>query len=433
MGVRDDNPFDFWCETVAVDPNTYYEISAWFSTCFDTLGFSATIQFIINSSPIGGFVVPKIPGKWARYSNIWYSGSSTTANFCMKDTGFGRHFAVDDISINAVCTANDSVYVAMSHIDVIAGPDTSICNAGPVTLHATGATSYTWSPAVSLSCATCANPVATVAATTKYIIAGATGGCTDTDTITIAVDTIAIHISAPPKICTGEAANITASGAIKYRWTPATGLSCNSCADPVVTINTSTQYFVTGYDAANCPATDSITIAVVPLPAISATQDPNTRCQYNNMKLIATGGSSYYWSPGQYLDDSTSSHPTLHNISSLVTLHLTGIDTNGCKNSDTIIALQGKEAIVAMPSAFSPNGDGINDVFYIRGVGVATIDCNIYNRWGQKIFETTNMNTGWDGTYNGAKQPVETYACIVRVTTIDGCETIKKGSVILLK
>ncbi len=88
---------------------------------------------------------------------------------------------------------------------------------------------------------------------------------------------------------------------------------------------------------------------------------------------------------------------------------------------------------VALPTAFSPNGDGINDILYVRGAGIKTLDLKIWNRFGQLVFETTDQKKGWDGTYNGQPQPIEAYAYVLKATIIDGTTRTFKGNITLLR
>ena len=89
--------------------------------------------------------------------------------------------------------------------------------------------------------------------------------------------------------------------------------------------------------------------------------------------------------------------------------------------------------MVDVPTGFSPNGDGVNDVLYVRGAAIDKMSFKIFNRWGQKIFESNDVNVGWDGTYNGKLQEMEVYAYVLDVVFIDGSTTQKKGNITLLR
>jgi gliding motility-associated-like protein len=91
-----------------------------------------------------------------------------------------------------------------------------------------------------------------------------------------------------------------------------------------------------------------------------------------------------------------------------------------------------------LPTAFSPNGDGNNDRFYVRGGGIEKSDLKIFNRWGQLVFESVDAPAneeayGWDGTYKGKDQEMEVYAYVLNVTYIDGTTAQRKGNVTLLR
>jgi gliding motility-associated-like protein len=88
---------------------------------------------------------------------------------------------------------------------------------------------------------------------------------------------------------------------------------------------------------------------------------------------------------------------------------------------------------VDVPNAFTPNGDGANDVLYVRGVGVEELEFKVYNRWGQLVFETTDIRQGWDGTFKGKEQEMESYGYTLMVTFIDGSKIKKQGNITLLR
>lgn len=89
--------------------------------------------------------------------------------------------------------------------------------------------------------------------------------------------------------------------------------------------------------------------------------------------------------------------------------------------------------LIGVPNAFSPNGDGINDVVKIEGKGIVKLTFRIFNRWGEKVFETFDKNVGWDGTYKGVLQEMDTYTYTVQATLINGKEVPLKGNITLLR
>ena len=86
-----------------------------------------------------------------------------------------------------------------------------------------------------------------------------------------------------------------------------------------------------------------------------------------------------------------------------------------------------------MPSAFSPNGDGANDVLYVRGFGVKEMEFRLFNRWGELVFFTSDMDIGWDGTFRGQLQEVEVYVYTLTGTFDDNKAFDKQGNISLLR
>ena len=89
--------------------------------------------------------------------------------------------------------------------------------------------------------------------------------------------------------------------------------------------------------------------------------------------------------------------------------------------------------LVDVRTGFSLNGDGINDAVYVKGYGIQTMLFRIYNRWGEKVFETTNQAIGWDGRYKDVLQEMEVYGYTLNVTFFDGTKDSKSGNITLLK
>lgn len=107
----------------------------------------------------------------------------------------------------------------------------------------------------------------------------------------------------------------------------------------------------------------------------------------------------------------------------------------GCTDQDSLLIVIGTDVILPpkLPNAFTPNGDGVNDVFYVRGGPFRTMDLTIYNGWGEAIFHSTDPLFGWDGTYKGVAEINGVYTYTVRATTMDGVEHDRPGKVNLIR
>ena len=151
------------------------------------------------------------------------------------------------------------------------------------------------------------------------------------------------------------------------------------------------------------------------------------------IQLQATGGLTYQWSPSFGLSNPTISNPIATNDGDQTYL-LTASTPLGCQTYDriTIKVIAGPQ--LYLPTAFSPNGDGLNDVFKVIPVGIATFDYfTVYNRYGKIIFFTKKEGQGWDGTVKGNPQAAGTYVWIVAGTDYKGNKIVRKGTVLLVR
>jgi gliding motility-associated-like protein len=327
-----------------------------------------------------------------------------------------------------------------------AGIDTAVCVGGSVVLQGTGAESYIWvSPDNSLSCYNCQNPIATPATTTTYILTGyTTFGCTTSDTVVVnVVQPQNVTVSSPAdSICIGQSVQLKASGETSYLWTPATGLNSPNISNPIASPDTTTIYQVIGTDYKSCFAdTQSVKINVFDYPTIHAGPDV-TIAPGSSYQINASGSSdinAIVWSPPAGLSCTTCLTPVATPI--LTTTYIVKATNNGgCSASDsiTIIVLCGNNNLF-VPNTFSPNGDGMNDVFYVRGTGLSRIQSMlIFNRWGQVVFEKKDFPAndpavGWDGTINGKPAPVDVYVYTIEVICNNSQIVPYHGNVALIR
>ena len=105
----------------------------------------------------------------------------------------------------------------------------------------------------------------------------------------------------------------------------------------------------------------------------------------------------------------------------------------GCNDTICKMVPASVVPIIDVPTGFTPNGDGVNDILYVRGAAIESLNFRIYNRWGQLVFHTTSAEIGWDGKFNGKLQPMESYAYVLSATFIDGTTEEKKGNITLLQ
>jgi gliding motility-associated-like protein len=141
----------------------------------------------------------------------------------------------------------------------------------------------------------------------------------------------------------------------------------------------------------------------------------------------------YEWSPKEGLSDAGISDP-IASPDSTTTYAVKVTDVKGCVNYDTVTVTI-VEPEVWTPSAFTPNGDGRNDVFYVRGRGFETFELVIFNRWGEQVFQTNDPNQGWDGSKQGSlnDMPSDAYVYVIRATLSNGERVNEEGMVNLIR
>jgi len=289
--------------------------------------------------------------------------------------------------------------------------------------------------------------LATPTVTTDYVVTVTNQfGCIQKDTVTVKVDVpVNLTVSGTDSICIGERSTLRAASTVNnYLWSPAATLSNATIANPVATPASTTVYQVIAFSNNVCKSdTGFVTLFVGLKPTVTAGADRNV-ANGTPLQLSATvtGNdiSSYLWTPSTGLDCTSCPSPSLiadDNITYKVT-----VETRfGCTASDEvrIIVFCGKGQLY-IPNAFSPDGNGINDVFFIKGYGIKSIKrMMIFNRYGQKVFERQNVpvndrSQGWDGTTKG-EPPAGTaaYVYVLDVVCKDGQEFSYKGTIMVVK
>ncbi len=342
------------------------------------------------------------------------------------------------------CRNTDSVRVrVVSLVNLTASNDTSICANDPVQLSATtDGQQYSWAPDPSLSNTNILNPIATPAANTTYQITSRIGGCTATEVVIVTViPRPTVNAGADTVICFNSNAQLNAqTNGTLFTWSPSSSLNDPSILDPVASPTNTTKYILTATDiASGCPKPSYDTVIVTVLPKVNAFAGNDTSIIANlPFQLKATGGVSYQWSPATNLTDPDIAGPIamLDGNPEYVTYLVTVADQAGCNDTASItIRVYKTGPEIFMPTGFTPNGDGRNDVFRPIYVGMKSIDYfKVYNRWGALIYShNKNDGQGWDGTVKGLKQNTGTFVWMVRATDILGNVHFKKGTVALIR
>lgn len=328
-------------------------------------------------------------------------------------------------------------------IDAVVSPDL-LCEAGYVQLSATPAVQPSpngyellWSPGTYIQDSTAANTIAYVAQTTTFNVQILDENFCyrrDRQSVTVSVRNPQLENITDASLCIGEQVQFNAGGGASYAWYPADGLSCTACPDPVASPLQTTQYAVVISDQYGCSDTLFQELIVNPLPVINAGTD--TAIYYGDVALLHAGiptGKYYTWLPTTGINYPNTPNPTASPQETTM-YTVTVIDTNECRNTDSVLVQIRTDIPVFIPSGFTPNGDGRNDVFRLSNVKFHKLqEFRVYNRWGQEVFSTTDPRSGWDGTYKGEPQESGVYNYLIRVSYPDGRVQTFKGDVTLVR
>jgi gliding motility-associated-like protein len=318
---------------------------------------------------------------------------------------------------------------AFGAIVVDPGNPQTICKADSVTLGgsptASGGTApytYTWSPSAGLNNPNEANPHAFVSGTTTFTVTVQDAlGSSASASVTIFLDNVGtISAGRDTTICpyldSAAIGAITNPNNLTYTWAPSYSVNCPTCAFTYAKPPITTTYTLSGSDGL-CNSTSTVTVSVKP-EAISVTS-PVTINIGQSVVLNATGfASNYQWTPNANATNLNSETPEV-SPQSTTTYTITGKTADGCYAMDTItVNVLTQDTLLYIYNTFTPNGDGINDTWYIGNINFfPNNEVLVYNRYGRQIYQAYGYANQWDGTVLGTKIPDATYYYIVTTGT----------------
>lgn len=385
---------------------------------FDTIRLNATGGAQYVWSPASGL-------SSANLSNPFASPAQTTA------------YTVNVTDSNG-CVNTGSVNVTVNPLpETSAGADNFVCIGDTFQLNGQNGVSFSWQPDSLVSNPTIANPTTSPDSSTTFVLTTLNQfGCDNTDTMFLEVQRpINATLAAPPDVCIFDTIQLEVQDGKYYQWIPSAGLSSDTINNPTASPLETTSYTVIVTN--DCPQfadTLDIEIVVRPLPEVDAGIDTTVFRDESTMLLGSSNGISFVWSPADYLDDSTILNPISFPFNSIDYI-LTATSEFDCKNSDTVTVNVEVKTLLLVPNAFTPNQDGLNDVFrIIKTLNIERVyDVFVFNRWGNKVFEGHDENAFWDGTVNGRPADLGVYVYIIRAVTRDGDEVTETGNVTLLR
>lgn len=415
--------------TVTPTTTTTYTVIETSGICTDTASVSVTV---LPSPPVANISgnISICLGQAATFSASgggtysWNNGQTTSSVFTYPNMSVTYTVIV---SIG-MCSDTATASVTLNQLPVVSiSGNTVLCSGQSTTLTASGGGTYLWSNG-----ATNNSISITPTFTTGYnVIVTSPNGCTAQTNSQIVVNQIPVANANPSTICAGDSTTISVSGGSNYLWN--TGAITPSIQ---IAPNVSTNYSVI-VSIGNCTDTAFTYVTVNPLPAVNAAT--NTTITYGqNATLIASGGANYSWSNGD------NGNTIVVSPSSTTVYCVSVTDANNCSDTAcvTVTFIDVCNADIYLPNAFSPNDDGENDflqVFYENIVCITSLHMVLYNRHGEKVYETNDPAFRWNGLYNGGilkrDQVPGTEVCTfyLTATLINNKEVSMKGNISIVR
>ena len=365
------------------------------------------------------------------YTYAWSTGATPTNNSTPTANILTNTTYTVTVTDNNNCTATSSVAVNMNALPNVTAGGGAICIGASQNITVGGADTYVWSDSLGSGDMKSVNPTIS----TTYSVTGTdVNNCSNTANAIVIINPLPTVTASGGTICVGESQNITAGGASTYAWSAGLGSGNSKLVNPT----TSTTYTVTGTSDKNCSNTDEAIVTVNPLPTGDFSAQPlesvvNSEIVFSSDQI--TNVSIWDWQFGDG-ESSSDANTTKHSYKDAgqYNVILTLTSSQGCKTTYSkysYITIKDLTKIW-VPTAFTPNGDGQNDVLYVLGE-FKSIHMEIYNKWGVLVFKTDSQSQGWDGKSNGIEQPEGIYSYLIRAINFSDKEVLEQGVISLLR
>ncbi len=377
----------------------------------------------------------------------WF-GTALSCNICQDvivcPTATYVYTLVATDSLGCNDTAKFKVHVEPLPVLYFLPTPVVVCNGDSTLVTAFGTNTYNWRPNLDITCDTCTTTRLYPISSLVYTVTGTSiYGCKSTVDVPVTViDSTGYAISADTTICVGASAHLYAHGGIKYLWTNPYMLSDANSATPFANPDTTIIYTLVITENVCFTDTAHVKVTVAPIPIISLHQTftiiAGTEIQLNG-HVANNVPVKYTWTPADYLTCSECPNP-IATPTANTTYTVKVISTDGCVADTTLtINMYCDNSQVFIPNTFTPNGDGVNDQFYISGKGLSTIkQMRIYDRWGEVVFDRSNIqpnepSMGWDGTFGSRELTADVFIYVVEAVCELGEVFQYKGSITLVR
>ena len=357
-------------------------------------------------------------------------------------------------NLTSACSNTDTVVVTYAQSQSWGvGDNDTICAGSSTTITANGGNVYNWTPNYNINDPSIIAPSVSPDTSLFYtvVITDSTVGCLLTDSVFVKVSPMPEPSFTNSVVCERYPTDFVGSNLlgdsliVSWQWDFGDGATYDS-------ISYSHIYATPGNYNVNLTATDSFgcqnsvmaTVNVLAAPLANFETSDNSYQYVINTPInfidLSSGANQFYWNFDNGDMDSTNINPTYtYAVGGNYLVSLTIMGSNGCPNMIEKLVEVLTDPVLDLAMGFTPNSDGVNDVLYPLSLGFNPDNSEnefkfrVYNRWGKMLFESTEPNQGWDGTFNGVEQELGVYMYYMELKTVDGKYLIKKGDVTLIR
>lgn len=393
-------PGNITTQTISVSPTvtTIYTVTGNNGICSSTN--TVQVSAVANPTLIISSNATVCPGS----ANTFTVGGATnytwTPNVFLNNNNSSTVISTPTASVTytvngttGACATTETLSISVQNTVVVnaAATTLTICPLKTTTITASGATNYTWSPAITLNTNIGAMVVASPAFATTYTVIGATGTCTNSAEVIITTAANPILAATNSTICSGSTVALNVSGANTYTWVANPSLSATGISNPIANPNNTSSYSVSGTSALGCIGSTVVTVNVVQAPTLTISTAPNstTICAGESITLSSFGASSYDWSPAASLNTANGSPVTATpNQTTIYTVQGTnGSVPNACVNSKTVqitvipkaVAVTSPRDSICLGNSTTMFANGGNTYSWLPTIGVASPNYSVTN------------------------------------------------------
>ncbi|MEP7108038.1 MAG: gliding motility-associated C-terminal domain-containing protein [Ferruginibacter sp.] len=421
------------------------------STCFQDNKI-----FSMNGNIDPGFPNPAVQWQKSNDNGVTWAdipgatGYTYAQNFAVSDTFLFR-LRGSDASLISYANCGVSSNLLKVQVDGIpsnfsVGNNSPLCSGQDLIFNVTGGASYAWwGPNGFTETAPYAHIYHSTLADSgmHYVKIISPGGCSVIDSTEVVMLGVDVKLSPDTSICNGTIVQLQATGGTAYEWSPVEGLSNPSIPNPKAIPGNTTTYTVSVKNTDGCSNAGSVTIRLRNIDPVRAKfTSPGFICRnYDSASFTDHSlGKIERWN-WDFNNGQSSSLPnpqiqyySISNNTSTYSIRLSVIDSAGCADTATNLLRVADNCYIAVPSAFSPNGDGLNDYLYpLNAYKARELVFRVFNRDGRLIFETRDWTKKWDGTCNGDPQLSGNFIWILQYTDEANKKIALRGSTILIR